>query len=70
MNRMEECPFCEGKLIHGTNKVEFKYKDKTFLVDMISEYCAECDEGFQDDEDLKINSIAIEKAKTEAINLK
>ena len=33
---------------------------------MRSEYCAKCEEGFQNDEDIKINSIAIEKAKIAA----
>ena len=64
--RLEECPYCDGKLELGKHREELKYKGKTLFIDMVGEYCPACQEGFQNDEDLKTNEHTIALAKTAA----
>lgn len=66
MNRLEKCPYCDGKLIEQATTEKLKYRGKTLLIDMIGEYCPICIEGFQSPKDLKINEHNIELAKVKA----
>ncbi|MDD2782249.1 type II toxin-antitoxin system MqsA family antitoxin [Sulfuricurvum sp.] len=64
--RLEECPYCNGELEYNKHTEELKYKGKTLFIDMVGEYCPACQEGFQNDEDLKTNEHTIALAKTAA----
>ena len=66
MERLEDCPYCDGKLDYGTNTEKLKYRGKTLLIDMAGEYCPACQEGFQNDEDVKRNEHTIALAKVAA----
>jgi len=66
MEKLEKCPYCDGQLVYGTQTEKLKYKGKTLLIEMKSEYCPSCEEGFQNDEDVKINEHTIKLAKVVA----
>lgn len=63
MKRLEICPLCDGNLEIGKTIETFLYRGKTVSVEMIGEHCSTCNEGFQNDEDLKINEHNISLAK-------
>lgn len=66
MKRLETCPLCDENLEIRKTTIELKYRGKTVSVQMISEYCQSCDEGFQNDSDLVLNENTIALAKKSA----
>lgn len=63
MKLLEQCPLCSGNLQYEARTKSFNYKDKTFTVEMIGEYCNECDESFYNIDDAKKNERNIALAK-------
>jgi HTH-type transcriptional regulator / antitoxin MqsA len=63
MKLLGQCPLCSGNLQYGARTKSFNYKDKTFTVEMIGEYCNECDESFYNIDDAKKNERNIALAK-------
>lgn len=63
MKLLKQCPLCSGNLEYGVRTVSFNYKEKSFTVEMIGEYCNECDESFYNIEDSKKNERNITLAK-------
>lgn len=45
--RLEECPYCDGKLAYGKHTEELKYKGKTLFIDMVGNIVLSAMKGFR-----------------------
>lgn len=61
--KLERCPLCDGILEVGETEEIFEYRGKKITVKMQGEHCRPCNEGFQNNNNLKINDHNIELAK-------